>query len=113
MIAHYGFKDGSGNWYVVIDTDKCRGCGKCSEVCTAKILEVGQDEIDISREEPVAFVKHGERKNVRYSCAPCHPGYGDKPEPCVKACEPKAISHSEGWKVLYGHSDLGNAPACR
>ena len=71
MIANYGFKDGSGDWYVTIDTDKCNGCGKCPEVCPAKILEVGPDEIDIFREEPVAFVKHEERKKVRYSCAPC------------------------------------------
>jgi ferredoxin len=103
MIAHYGFKDGSGDWYVVIDTDKCNGCGKCQEVCPAKILEVGPDEMDILREEPVAFVKHKEGKKVRYSCAPCRPGYGEQPAPCVGACESKAISHSDGWKRLYGH----------
>ena len=44
-------------------------------------LEVGPDEIDIFREEPVAFVKHEERKKVRYSCAPCRPGYGEEPPP--------------------------------
>ena len=102
MIANYGFKDGSGDWYVTIDTDKCNGCGKCPEVCPAKVLEVGPDEIDIFRKEPVAFIKHEERKKVRYSCAPCRPGYGEKPAPCVGVCEPKAISHSEGWKILYG-----------
>ena len=36
--------------------------GSAQEVCPAKILEVGPDEIDIFREEPVAFVKHEERK---------------------------------------------------
>ncbi len=102
MIANYGFKDGSGDWYVTIDTDKCNGCGKCMEVCPEKILEVGPDEIDIFREEPVAFVKHDERKKVRYSCAPCKPGFGEKPPSCAGACEFGAISHSEGWKVLYG-----------
>jgi len=103
MIANYGFKDGSGDWYVTIDTDKCNGCDKCSEVCPAKILEVGHDEIDIFREEPVAFVKHEERKKVRYSCAPCKPGYGPEPAPCVGACVERAISHSDGWKRLLGH----------
>ncbi len=102
MIANYGFKDGSGEWYVTIDTDKCNGCGKCAEVCPVKILKVGPDEIDIFREEPVAFVKHEERKKVRYSCAPCRPGYGESLAPCVGSCEPRAISHSEGWKLLYG-----------
>ena len=102
MIANYGFKDGSGDWYVTIDTDKCNGCWKCVEVCPKKILEVGPDEFDIFREEPVAFVRHDERKKVRYSCAPCKPGFGEKPAPCVGACEFNVISHSEGWKVLYG-----------
>ena len=32
MIANYGFKDGSGDWFIVIDTDKCNGCGKCVDV---------------------------------------------------------------------------------
>jgi len=101
MIANYGFKDGSGDWYIVIDTDKCNGCGKCAKVCPTKILEIGSDEINIFREEPVAFVKHEERKKIRYTCAPCKPAYGAEPAPCVVACETKAISHSDGWKKLY------------
>ncbi len=103
MTANYGFKDGSGDWYVTFDTDKCNGCGKCVEVGPEKVLEVGPDEFDIFREEPVAFVKHDERKKVRYSCAPCKPGFGEKPAPCVGACEFGAISHSEGWKLQYSH----------
>ena len=101
MIVNYGFKDGSGDWYVTIDTDKCNRCGKCVEVCPAKILDVGPDEFDLFREEPVIFVKHDERKKVRYSCTECKPGFGAKPVPCVAACEPGVISHSDGWKVLY------------
>jgi ferredoxin len=103
MIANYGFKDGSGDWYVTIDTDKCNGCAKCVEVCPAKILQMGLDDIDILHEEPVAFVKNEERKKIRYRCAPCKPGYGDKLTPCVGVCEPKAISFSDGWIRLYGH----------
>jgi ferredoxin len=102
MIANYGFRDGSGDWYVTIDTEKCSGCGKCPEVCPAKILEVGPDEIDLFREEPVAFVKQEDRNKIKYSCAPCRPGYGKEPTPCSGVCEPKAISHSEGWKLQFG-----------
>jgi ferredoxin len=101
MITNYGFKDGSGDWYVTIDTDKCNGCGKCPEVCPVKILEVGPDEIDILREGPVAFVKHEDRKKIRYHCAPCRPNYDEQPAPCVGVCEPQAISHSDGWRKLY------------
>jgi Fe-S-cluster-containing hydrogenase component 2 len=106
MIANYGFKDGSGDWYVIIDTDKCNGCGKCVKVCPLRILEVGQDEIDPFREEPVAFVKHDERKKIRYHCAPCKPGFGEKPAPCAGACEFEAISHSDGWKACFKDSHL-------
>lgn len=102
MIANYGFKDGSGDWFIVIDTEKCNGCGKCVDVCPAHVFEIGPDEFDISRETAVVSVKHEERKKVRYSCAPCRPGYGVGLAPCVAACESRAISHSEGWKLLYG-----------
>jgi len=101
MIANYGFRDGSGNWYLTIDTDKCNGCRACVEVCPRAVLEIGDDEYDPFREEPVAKVRMEERKKIRYSCAPCRPGYGTQPAPCVAACEPGAISHSEGWKLLY------------
>ncbi len=102
MIAQYGFKDGSGDWFIIIDTDKCTGCGDCVKACPANVLEVGEDEYDPFNEELVASVRKEERKKIRYSCAPCQPGYGENSPPCVAACEPGAISHSEGWKVLYG-----------
>ena len=102
MLANYGFKDGSGDWFLAIDTDKCDGCGKCEAACPANVLEVGSDEYDPFREEPVAKVREEERKKIRYSCASCRPGYGEKPAPCVVACEPGAIYHSDGWKLLYG-----------
>lgn len=101
MLANYGFKDGSGNWFLQIDTDKCDGCGKCVEACPANVLEVGEDEYDPFRDEPVAKVTVAERKKLRYSCAPCKPGYGEEPAPCVTACEPEAISHADGWEILY------------
>jgi ferredoxin len=102
MLANYGFKDGTGEWYLTIDTDKCDGCGRCVPVCPAGILEVGEDEFDPFRDEPVARVKQAERKKIRYSCAPCKPGYGEAPAPCVAACPTNAISHLDTWKLQYG-----------
>ncbi len=102
MIANYGYKDGSGDWFLTIDSDKCNGCGKCVEACPANVLEVGDDEFDPYRDEPVARVREEERKKLRYSCAPCRPGYDEIPAPCVLACESGAISHSDGWKILQG-----------
>jgi ferredoxin len=101
MQAFYGFKDGSGDWFVIIDADTCNGCGRCVEVCPAHALVVGEDEFDPLSEKHLARVKEGERKKIRYACAPCQPGYGEDKPPCVVACEPGAISHSEAWQHAY------------
>lgn len=94
MLAHYGYKDGSGEYFIVIDTDKCSGCEDCVRACPYGVLEVGEDENDPFREEPVARVAEEHRKKIKYTCAPCKPESGRKPLPCMEACEPDAISHS-------------------
>ncbi len=33
MITHYGYIDGSGEYFIVVDSDKCVGCGKCITAC--------------------------------------------------------------------------------
>jgi len=94
MLAHYGYKDGSGEYFIVIDTDKCDGCEECVAACPCGVLEVGEDENDPFREEPVARVTEEHRKKVKYSCGPCKPASGRIPLPCMEACGPGAISHS-------------------
>jgi ferredoxin len=99
MQAFFGFKDSSGDWFLIIETEKCTGCGACVEVCPAHILEVGDNEFDPLSEDRVKDV---ERKKIRYACALCKPGFSVDPVPCVAVCEPGAISHSDGWKRSYG-----------
>ncbi len=94
MLANYGFKDGSGSFFITIDTDKCDGCGKCAEACPEDVFEIGEDEIDPFREEPVAKIKKEDTKKIKFTCAPCKPIGSDTPLPCVTACEPGAITHS-------------------
>lgn len=94
MIANYGYKDGSGEYFIAIDTDKCDGCGKCVPACPYGVLATGEDENDPFREEPVARVSEEHRKKIKYSCAPCKPDKDRKPLPCMEACEPDAITHS-------------------
>lgn len=103
MQGYFGSKDCSGDWFIILDTDKCNACGECVKVCPEKILEIGHDEFDPFRENPVARIREEDYKKIRYSCAPCKPGFGDKPAPCAAACAAKAITHSDGWKNLYGH----------
>ncbi|MEW6456235.1 MAG: 4Fe-4S binding protein [Acidobacteriota bacterium] len=94
MIANYGYKDGSGEYFISIDNDKCDGCGDCVKFCPYNVLEVGEDENDPFREVFVARVREEHRKKIKYSCAPCKPVRGRVELPCVAACKPLAISHS-------------------
>ncbi len=94
MIANYGYMDGSGQYFIRIDTDRCDGCGECVTVCPAGVLVVGEDENDPFREEAVAKVADEHRKKIKYSCGPCKPVKDRPPLPCVTACKPGAIDHS-------------------
>ena len=94
MKANYGYKDGSGEFFITIDTELCNGCGKCVEACPAGVLEMATDISDPLRDEPVAAVTEEHRKKIKYSCGPCKPVSGPRVLPCVEACEPGAIEHS-------------------
>ena len=93
MLAHYGYKDGSGDFFIIIDTDKCNGCGDCVKACPQSILEIIPNEYDIENGE-MATIKEEQRKKIKYSCAPCKPISGERKLSCVIACKPKAIQHS-------------------
>jgi Fe-S-cluster-containing hydrogenase component 2 len=92
MIANYGYKDGSGEFFISIDTDKCNGCGDCVPVCPEGVLEIRENEFDPLADDKMAAVTEAQRKKIKYSCAGCK-GEG-KALPCVEACELDAIVHS-------------------
>jgi len=93
MIANFGFKDGSGEFFISLDTDKCNGCGDCIPACPGSIFEVrDEDPNDPFREIPVAAVKESERRKIKYTCGLCKPDH--PPLPCVGACKAGAIAHS-------------------
>ncbi|MFH1749205.1 MAG: 4Fe-4S binding protein [Planctomycetota bacterium] len=94
MIANYGYKDGAGEFFIAIDTDKCTGCGDCVSACPGEVFEVGEDPHDPFRDEPVALVSDAHRKKLKYTCNPCKPDHNRPPLPCIQACQPGAISHS-------------------
>ncbi len=89
MITHYGYIDGSGEFYIVVDSDKCSGCGKCIAVCHQQALELQTEFIDLD-DKIVSAVKEEHRKKIKYTCTACKPETGQTP--CTLACESKAIS---------------------
>ncbi len=88
IITHYGYSDGSGDYYVVIDAGKCNGCSKCVDKCPQRALELVTMLIDLD-DKTVAAVTEHHRKNIKYSCSSCKPEEGRAP--CVVACTQEAL----------------------
>ncbi|MEW6034457.1 MAG: 4Fe-4S binding protein [Chloroflexota bacterium] len=89
MIANYGYADGSGEYFITIDTDRCDGCGECVKVCPRGLFEVAPDDYD----NLVARVKDEFVKKVSYIC----PGYhrcSSQGADCHSACAREAIAHT-------------------
>lgn len=88
--VHYGYSDGTGDYFVAIDASRCDGCGKCIEACPAGIL--GVVENDNGRLK--ATVREQARKKLALLC----PGFqtcSSKHEVnCHSVCPKEAISHS-------------------
>lgn len=93
MIANYGYKDGSGEYYISIDTDKCIQCPvdhACVRACPKAMFEIITDDYD----DQVAAIKQANRKTLAYDCTGCKPAGGYSTLPCTAACTPGAVKHS-------------------
>ena len=92
MKANYGYMDGSGEYYITIDTNPCNECTDhpCVAACPVGMFEIIVDDYD----DEVAAIKEENRKKVKYDCAPCKPVTDRPPLPCVEACPEDAITHS-------------------
>ncbi len=95
MLANYGYKDASGDYFITIDTDRCDGCNNCVGACPANVfVVVDEDPNDPLRDEPVAMVVAEKKKKLKYECNPCKPTSNRPALPCVESCKAGAISHS-------------------
>jgi Fe-S-cluster-containing hydrogenase component 2 len=92
MKANYGYLDGSGQFFITIDTDRCTTCDHhaCVVACPRGLFDIIVDDYDDS----VCQVKEEFRKKVKYECAVCKPVTDRPPLPCITACTPGAITHS-------------------
>jgi len=95
MLANYGYSDGSGSYFITIDTDRCNGCGDCVRACPAQAFRVvDEDPNDPMNEEPVALIVPDKMRKLKYECGPCKPSANRPSLPCVASCNQGAISHS-------------------
>lgn len=93
MIANYGYKDGSGEYYISIDIDKCIDCAAgraCLTACPKQMFETLTDDYD----DEVVWIKQASRRSLAYECADCKPSGGYVSLPCLTACTPGALKHS-------------------
>ncbi len=90
MIANYGYEDGSGHYYIKIDTAKCAECATkaCIEVCPEKLFANELDDFD----DEVVVIREEVRHTLQTNCANCKAD--DKTGVCVSKCEAEAISFS-------------------
>ena len=93
MIVHYGYSDGSGDYYITVDTDKCNACGLCIQKCPQGMLQLETVFIDFE-DKTVASVKEKHRNKIKYTCASCKPEK-DKTI-CQLTCKTEALKCT--WK---------------
>lgn len=95
MLANYGYSDGSGDYFITIDTKKCNACGACVVACPCQVLvTVDEDPNDPENEGPVVVAHRDKVRKLRYECDPCKSTANGTMPPCVVACKTFAISHS-------------------
>lgn len=93
MIANYGYEDGSGIYYISVDTDKCAVCSgrECIDACPAKLFAVELDDWD----DEVVVIKKEKTRLLKSCCADCMTADAEKNKlPCQNACPNGAIKHT-------------------
>lgn len=90
MIVHYGYTDGTGDYFITVDSGLCNGCGDCVEACPAGILILGREDGN----QPKAELKEEARKKLALLC----PGFRScshaREINCHSVCAKNAISHT-------------------
>ncbi|MBI5480317.1 MAG: 4Fe-4S binding protein [Deltaproteobacteria bacterium] len=90
MRANYGYADGSGEYYLTIDTERCDGCGDCVPVCPAAVFAVEPDDYD----EPKAVVRTEVRRRLAEVCPGRSACERRNAVMCHSACPRQAIEHT-------------------
>lgn len=92
MLAHYGYSDAEGDFFITVDTGKCAGCPgmPCIAACPAGVFLTEEDPYG----DMAATVDPAKKNSLKYLCSPCKPPGSAAPPPCIAACPLRAISQS-------------------
>ncbi len=90
MKIQYGYSDGTGEYFLTIDTTLCDGCGECVEVCPACLFNLKANDAGNDK----AVVKEEFRKKIATLCPGADACLKSNGENCRSVCQPGAVSHS-------------------
>ncbi len=84
------------HWVMVIDLEKCIGCGACIEACSLENTQFLGATVPLGARTRIAFIKHGDQKiPFHFICQHCDPA------PCVEVCPTGAsIKRRDGIVVV-------------
>ncbi len=86
----YGYSDGSGEYYISIDLDRCNGCGECVSACPASAFEM----ISFDGAGQKARIKETARKRISIICPGDEQCAASKEKNCRMVCKSEAIGLS-------------------
>ncbi len=89
MKVHYGYMDGTGDYFITIDADCCDGCGECVRACPAGVLIVAEDG-----SQPKVKLKEDVRRSLALLCPGFYSCSDSQKINCHSVCPKDAISHS-------------------
>jgi predicted CoA-substrate-specific enzyme activase len=87
---HYGYSDGTGDYFITIDASRCDGCGECVPACPSEVFAVAEDD----NGQLKAKVKEGARKKLALLCPGFQPCSNTHKLNCHYVCSKDAIGHS-------------------
>ena len=88
--VQYGYSDGTGDYFITIDTGRCDGCGECVPACPPGIFEVAKNDAS----QPKAKVKEEAKKKLAFLCPGFHACSSKLEVNCHRVCQKDAISHT-------------------
>lgn len=96
MLCNYGYEDGSGSYYIQIDSDQCCECEEkpCVQACPAGLFEVCLDDYD----DEIVMIREGVRNQLKQKCVVCKNRENAEQEKsglrCMQVCTRNALKHT-------------------